>query len=1103
MIPTDPFSANFLSSLAANLATQLIDAAIKRMGSAFLPSAKQAALKRCLHSGIVAIAAAASKAEKDNAGHLAEIFEKFFQEPDVGKQLVRLLRSQPLDRAELAFLFQNSGYDAGTLPHLNFDQCLNAFEAAFLTAALDEPELREVIQAAEMLKQTHLQQELLAAVRGLIAFLKQAHLESLHIQAGLLTALAESDGRRLDFQWPKTGDVTISGSVHGSIIVTAPNVTVTQTNTFTTQDKHDHARQALRHAYLNHLFSEARKLSLSGIDPKAASSEQESRLQLDAVYTALFTQSAEAWEAGGKPGRMEREQRRLSALEQLNQHQRLVLLGDPGSGKSTFVNFVTLCLAGEALEKEEANLKLLTQPLPSEKEEDKKRPQPWLYGALLPVRVILRDFAATGLPAAGTAATAQHLWQFLAAELERHNLGDFAPHLRTELLNAGGLLLLDGLDEVPEAHQRRQQLKQAVEDFVSCYGKCRVLVTSRTYAYQKQDWRLNGFAETVLAPFIKPQIENFVDHWYNHIAKLRGMNPDDAQGRAVLLKRAISASTSLQGLAERPLLLTLMASLHAWRGGSLPEKREELYSDTVDLLLDWWESPKVVREPDGQVRVLQPSLAEYLKVDRKKVRELLHELAFQAHAAQPDLAGTADVAEEKLISGLLRLNTNPDVRPQRLIEYLSQRAGLLLPRGVQVYTFPHRTFQEYLTACYLTDHDYPDTVARLARQDPNRWREVALLAGAKAAGGSASTIWLLVDALCENDYSAEAVSAADVWGAHLAGQALAEAGDLKQLNPRNQNNLARVQEWLKQIMRKSDFPATERALAGNSLAQLGDPRPEVMTLDHLEFCLVPAGDFWMGHKDEGEEAAPHLNKQLSSDYWISRFPITVAQFQLFVNATEHKLGNPGCLKDPANRPVRWVSWYEAMEFCDWLTQHWRKQGLLPKQWRVQLPSEAEWEKAARGGLKVPKPPLVRPVRELAATTLKLTANEEPQRRFPWGENADANRANYVDTKINDPSAVGCFPGGKSLCGCEEMAGNVWEWTRSLWGKDFMTPEFKYPYDPADGRENINAPSEILRVLRGGAFSGPQGYVRCACRNRTNPDHRNFNFGFRVVVSPSL
>jgi formylglycine-generating enzyme required for sulfatase activity len=239
------------------------------------------------------------------------------------------------------------------------------------------------------------------------------------------------------------------------------------------------------------------------------------------------------------------------------------------------------------------------------------------------------------------------------------------------------------------------------------------------------------------------------------------------------------------------------------------------------------------------------------------------------------------------------------------------------------------------------------------------------------------------------------------------------------------------------------------------LARLGDPRQAVTTLDRQEFCWVPAGDFWMGSEKYNIEKPQHLNKSLAKDYWISRFPITVAQYQIFVNTTNHKPTDPDCLKDPANRPVRLVTWHEALKYCECLTQYWRAQGLLPENWRVNLLSEAEWEKAARGGVKIPERALIRSIREfLSAPLPALVNNDHAKRRFPWGDNADANRANYDDTKIGTTNTVGCFAGGKSRYGCEEISGNVWEWTRSLWGKHWMEPEFEYPYDPNDGRESL-------------------------------------------------
>ncbi len=877
--------------------------------------------------------------------------------------------------------------------------------------------------------------------------LYQAALKGLGVDPATVFAQA---GQDVQTQTTASGtrSVAIDGNVRDNLIITG-DVILQQAA------QPGAAPAVLRQAYLYRLLRLTRGLPLTGVDRQAAEEEGNGEVQLAAVYTALLTQRLEhADRFAVAPGKSpEPAARRLSAVAMLNRERYLVLLGDPGSGKTTFVNFVALCLAGEALGDAQAHLAALTEPLPPDKDTQQKKhtpePQPWEHGALLPVRVVLRDFVARGLPPAETSVSGQTLWEFIAGELGH---AEYAPQLKQELLERGGLVLLDGLDEVPEAHHRREQVKAAVQGFVNDFPRCRFLVTSRTYAYQRQDWKLSGFAEVVLAPFTPGQIARFVERWYTHVGQVRDWHPDHTQGQAVILQTAIARSERLAELAERPLLLTLMASLHAWRGGSLPERREELYADAVDLLLEQWEGRKVVRDGAGQPVWQQPSLAEWLKVDRAVVRAELERLAFEAHRDQPELKGTADIAQERLVGALMTVARNPAARanPVELADYLCKRAGLLAARGECVYTFPHRTFQEYLAACYLTDHGFPDDIAELVWADPQRWREATLLAGAKAARGTASAAWNLAEALC---YAPVSTEEAGSWSALLAAQVLLEneGARLSPVSPRNTPKLERIRLWLRAIVERGWLPAVDRLAAGNALAVLGDDR------DFDEMIEIPTGPFWMGEGQERHEIT-------LPTYYIGKYPVTVGEFRRFVEASGYKPWYSECLNGVANHPVVYVNWYDARAYCAWLTETWRAAGKIGADEALRLPTEAEWEKAARGATG---------------------------RAYPWGEDWDAGLCNSTESGLSGTTPIGMYPAGASPYGCLDMAGNVWEWCSSQ--------HQSYPYRVDDGREDLTGNKS--RVLRGGSYGSSASRVRCACRGNHPPDvGRSIGLGFRVARS---
>ena len=901
------------------------------------------------------------------------------------------------------------------------------------------------------------------------------------------------------------GGIAIGGNVQGNVYVGPP-----------TQDP----VKALR-IYRRVMISTGRHLSLRGVDLGASDpAGGQQRLDLAQVYVDLNTTTqiplAEEDEGERRRSRPEqRETRPLRALEAAIEHRRLVILGDPGSGKSTFVGHLALCLAAHGLEPQVGWLARLPG-------------WPEVEMEAVPIPVVLRDFARW-LPADVEVAEPRHLWGHIVSRLDAQNVAFAADALQQALEGGKAIVLLDGLDEIP-TQGRRILVRDAVSCFAQRYPRSRIVVTCRVLSYQDPAWRLGDFPTFELASFDEEKIDSFIGAWYAELARLNVVKAEDADGLSERLKGAVRRP-DLWRLATNPLLLTVMALVHTHKG-RLPDARAQLYEDTVDILLWRWEQVKAGGSEDA------PPLRQLLldagrtDVDLKRV---LWRLAFEAHGAGgvEDGEGLADIGELKLQKALATLHPAESLDwARRVIAVIKTRAGLLLERVPEVYTFPHRTFQEYMAGGHLSAQaGFAQCAAKLAEEGA-LWRQVVLLSVGRLVylAGDTDKPLALVGELCPTKAVDEKLAWQKAW---LAGDVLLESGlNRVRDSALGRDLVERVRHRLADLVSGGRLSAVERAAAGNALARLGDPRGAVTTLDEMAFCYVPAGPFQMG---DGRER--HLNEALSYDYWIAQYPVTVAQFQAFVEADGYQdtrywqeareagVWREGRVKSRfgdeswdeswaapydwgtpfnlPNHPVVGVTWYEALAFARWLTEVWRTAGWLGPESTVRLPSEAEWEKAVRGGMEVPERPWSAAIKQLRARKPmgELVPNSNPVRRYPWGDEPVPDWANYDDTGVGATSTAGCFPGGASPYGVLDMSGNVWEWTRSLWGKDPIRPEFKYPYDLDDGREDESADDDVARVLRGGAFNHSAYSVRCAFRYRFNPDLGYSSCGFRVVVSP--
>ncbi|MEA3351524.1 MAG: SUMF1/EgtB/PvdO family nonheme iron enzyme [Chloroflexota bacterium] len=861
---------------------------------------------------------------------------------------------------------------------------------------------------------------------GLLAYLRRGELPPVEaVQKG-----RDSVGR--DKKTHAEGKSTaIDGDVSESTIINAETVVIAEKilDSFSHRSSKPNLEKATT-AYLDYLLSRHRYLNFKGM---GVSDRVPLRLPLLDLYVPLKAHlempEGETWKRGLRLAGREladdddAEAMRLSepqpVLDLLQEHDGLIILGDPGAGKTTFLKYVALSLAvGKS-----ADLGL---------------------GERLPILVPLSAYAnALG-------EDDIRLDDFIAEFF--HDIGSDLPIgvLLAEALDAGAaLILLDGLDEVKEVGLRHTVVER-VTDFYAFHRQTgnKFILTSRVIGYRSVRPNVEGLAECTLVDFEEDEIESFVHRWTSALEKqAQGetvVAQTDAQREQEELLEAIHQNPGVRQLAANPLLLTILALMKR-QGVTLPERRVELYDQYVRTLLSTWNR---ARSLSGRAPSRDPDVIRTLRI--------LAPLALWMHEVSP---GVGLVKRQDLRRKLVALfqergEHEPEVAASSFLMDVRDYAALLLERGSGQYGFIHLTFEEYLAAVAIALDAQGD--ARPVVDYLNgvigeqAWREVVLLTVSYLGiiQQLDTVAGEVVETLVEEKPGEPGEAAV------LSGEAVLDAYP-QGVPPRSKT---RVMEALVETMQSAEVSPELRRRAGLLLGSFGW-RPN----DLDAFVEVPAGTFLYG--DDKDE------REISYRYWVTKYPVTNAQYTRFIQAGGYQqqdywseAGWQQREKKSWEQPRYWkgeysnpifpvvgVSWYEAEAYCNWLA----RQELtipIPKGYTVRLPTEEEWERAARG---------------------------TDGREYPWMDEFDFIYANVSEEMFEGigTTAICTYPQGESPTGAWDMSGNVFEWTNS-----WFDQERKY------------------RVVRGGSCISYHRYARCAFRFRYYPRlGDNFN-GFRVVVS---
>lgn len=849
------------------------------------------------------------------------------------------------------------------------------------------------------------------------------------------------------------------------------------------------AQQSLQH-YIQRLAGDCTTIPLGILD---ISDSITKGVQLSTVYIGLHVLDRDA-----SISDIQQDDPHLSinAITAINQSRVTMLLGSPGAGKSTLVNY----LCGQLAQAWLANdTNLLSNHLFS-----------WNYGLRIPVRVILRDWAVLIRSIPITSDALADLWAYLEDLCMRWQCIEAVPLLWQMLHNGTAILCADGFDEVIGTDLSR--VAHSLQTAITTFKTTPFVITCRILDYREEPLRhLQECAIRTLADLTNEQMIDFIEAWYVDYGKQRGMIPDMIADRQRSLVQAIKYRSALARLASSPLLLTIMAIIHASRG-SLPETEALLYKECIEILLLRWRQAN----PEKVNLLDRLGLSAF---GRKELFETMARLGYIAHnSIQGDqvLDAPTDLTKYQVLLSLTE-SLKPYVRSEEQCDYaatmimysVANGNGLLLQRGPQTYAFPHRTFQEFLAGYYIAGlSNKKPLVYNCANQI--HWHNALRLMISYRVLESNDLDFPenLIRGLLERD-SLSQILAGELLGIvgyerlqHYYGD-LEEAKKLWKLGTATMLTLAtnHKKPYTPPVQRVRAGVAHAMLVWGTTQLMLQDPIFHIydqrLPLAYLNtpyqqeswwisaladyWCWSYRGNFWVG-----EDQTTLQQVRLDYDFAVGRYPVTNAEYARFIVAggyttqkwwTEQgwKFLQPGGHRwdDQAHyitmprlwdnirftapsQPVVGVSWYEAMAYCKWLSEQLGMQ--------IRLPTSYEHERTSR---------------------------HTDQRPYPWGDtHPTPDHANTQETLIGKLSPIGCFPLGNAINGASDLKGNIIEWLSTGYGSVSHT----------DALNDCHPENHVL--LSDGTYLRSKELLHCGSRDWFCPiDWFSSIVGFRVCLIP--